>query len=60
MNTMISVTKRIVTRMAALYRPPLATEVSPPTIRLTRDSRMASAVDVWRIPAYKRRRQVRR
>ena len=60
MNTMIAVTQLIVTRMVAVYRPRQDMAPSQPTIWLTQHSRAASAVDTWRIPAYKRRRQARR
>ena len=60
MNTMIAVTMRIATRMAALYGPTQDADTSPPTIWLARRTRVAPAVEWWRIPAYRRQRPVRR
>ncbi len=60
MNTLIAATMRIATRMAAMYGPAQGLDASAPTIWSAQRTRVAPTVEVWRIPAYKRRRQVRR
>ena len=60
MNTMIAVTKRVATRMAALYGPTQDADSTAPTLRLAQRTRVAPAIEAWRIPAFRRRRQVRR